>query len=318
VLAGGDGTRLASLTTTAPGTTVPKQFCSLSGPRSLLRLALDRAEGLVPLPRLLAVVSTGHRCWWEPELVGLSRDNIVVQPSNRGTAPGILMPLLRLAERSPESIVAVLPSDHYFGAERILATALASATRVARSRPSRVVLLGLTPTSPDPGFGWIVPGRRLSDGAAPVSCFREKPDAVEAALLMERGALLSSFVLVASSRALLSAFEEHLPELTAIFRAATSSPPSLTEARWDEIYATLPSSDFSRDVLEPISHRLLVWPVPPCGWSDLGTPERVAACLRRSRSVVGGPVPPSAARASARPPLELELRLAGVTATFGR
>src|SRR6187549_3062564 len=92
VLAGGRGTRLASLTTVA-GETVPKQYCSLAGGPSMLRRAIWRAEAIAGRDRVLVVVTAAQRRWWESELRDVAPCNVLVQPVDRGTAAGVLLPL---------------------------------------------------------------------------------------------------------------------------------------------------------------------------------------------------------------------------------
>jgi len=113
VLAGGDGTRLRSLTRLIAGAPIPKQYCRLVGDRSLLEETLARLRGLVPATRTLAVVNRDHLPLASAQLATLPARNVVVQPRNRDTGPGILLPLLALARRSPDATVAVFPSDHY-------------------------------------------------------------------------------------------------------------------------------------------------------------------------------------------------------------
>ena len=112
ILAAGQGTRLSSLTTTKEGFAVPKQFCSLCGGASLLEETLSRAETVATRSHIVTVVAAEHRRWWEPTLWTLPGENIVVQPQNKGTATGLLLPLLHILRRDPNATVAVLPSDH--------------------------------------------------------------------------------------------------------------------------------------------------------------------------------------------------------------
>jgi mannose-1-phosphate guanylyltransferase len=112
ILAAGQGTRLRSLTTTKEGFAVPKQFCSLCGGASLLEETLSRAETVATRSHIVTVVAAEHRRWWEPTLWTLPGENIVVQPQNKGTATGLLLPLLHILRRDPNATVAVLPSDH--------------------------------------------------------------------------------------------------------------------------------------------------------------------------------------------------------------
>lgn len=296
VLAAGEGRRLQSLTVDAAGIPVPKQFCSLRGERSLLRLAIDRAAGVVPRERIVPIVAAEHRRWWRPQLAGLPAANIVVQPRNRGTAAGILLPLRHVLRRDPGAVVAFLPSDHHVADEPTLCRTLDEAfDRAATS--SSVILLGMAPRGPEPDLGWIVPGRGLGDDGAlrPVERFREKPTAAETATLVAAGALANSFLFVARAAVLLELFERQLPHLVELLPLARGGRDLRAT------YERLPCHDFSRDILEQATPALRVLPVPPCGWSDLGTPLRLAECLARHPAPSGDPARRQPRRGGAPP-----------------
>src|SRR5688572_14911561 len=129
VLAAGEGSRLRTLTTDSNGLAVPKQFCSLQGGPSLLQEALHRAQAVVPRERICTVVAEQHRRWWQGALWWLPAANIFVQPRNRGTAVGILMPVLRILARDPLARILFLPADHYVRDEEILSRSLRTAAR---------------------------------------------------------------------------------------------------------------------------------------------------------------------------------------------
>ena len=124
----------------------------------------------------------------------------------------------------------------------------------------------------------------------------EKPEAAVATELMGRGAVWNSFVLVSTASTIVELFEARLPGVTSAMRDALRPIPGDESSvrRIAEVYDVLASFDFCRDVLEGFEHRLSVLPVPHCGWSDLGTPERVARCMARRgpsrRYVTHGPV----------------------------
>ena len=113
ILAGGDGTRLKSLTRQIAGDERPKQFCSVLGRHTLLEETQSRAALELARTRTLYVVNRAHASYYTPILADEAADNLVVQPCNRGTAPAILYSLLRIAARDPQAIVAFFPSDHY-------------------------------------------------------------------------------------------------------------------------------------------------------------------------------------------------------------
>ena len=97
VLAGGDGTRLAPLTRRIAGAPIPKQYCRIVGERSLLEETLARLSGLVPRSRTCVVVNRGHLPLARPQTASLPPRNVIVQPRNRDTGPGLLLPILELA-----------------------------------------------------------------------------------------------------------------------------------------------------------------------------------------------------------------------------
>jgi mannose-1-phosphate guanylyltransferase len=112
VLAGGKGSRLHTLTTNESDVSVPKQFCSLQGGRSLLHEALARARVVASPERICVVVAEQHRPWWKPALASMSNANIIVQLEDCGTAIGILLPLLYVMSRDSQARILLLASDH--------------------------------------------------------------------------------------------------------------------------------------------------------------------------------------------------------------
>ena len=285
VLAGGDGQRVSALTRDADGRAVPKQFWSCSGLTPMVRWALARARCLAPAPRVLIVVNEPHRPFWRRELADVPLHNLVIQPCNRGTAAGVLLALLEIQARgSAAAPVVLLPSDHYVADEIVLHRAMLTAVRVARRSGRSAVLLGVSPTDVGPGYGWIVPA--TADPIARVSQFLEKPSTENVGQMVSRGALINSFILVARVQAMLDLYGQTLPDILRAFRRCTPTSPAELAIR--RLYEDLPSLDLSRDVLERASGSLSVVRVPPCGWSDLGTLDRLQFFLAQVDS------PPSA------------------------
>ncbi len=282
VLAAGDGTRLVEWTRDGEGRSVPKQYFSFGAGESMLARTLARAEQLVPPTRILTVVAEQHREWWGRELRHCPAENIVVQPRNCGTAAGILLPLMRLVNRDPDAVVLVLPSDHYVDREEVLRRSIEQAIRHVGRKPWNVVLLGIEPDDPDPEYGWIQAAPAEGGGTRSVLAFVEKPKAAEAARLMAEGALVNSFIFVATRRQLLHLYEQSQPALLRRYMTALPRRGWGHEAV-EALYRFLPVHDFSRDLLQPMAAALSLLPVPPCGWTDLGTPGRVARWLAARR-----------------------------------
>jgi mannose-1-phosphate guanylyltransferase len=285
ILAAGSGTRLSSLTADGSGGAVPKQFCSLNGGASLLEETFDRAHAFSSEARTLAVVAAEHRRFWYSALKRVPRKNLLAQPSNRGTANGILLGLTAITARDPSALVTILPSDHYVAKEDVLRRCVSRALAVAEYGPADAVhFLGITPDTADPELGYIVRGEPQVDGSFEIARFVEKPNASLAAGLLRQRALWNSFILVARASALVGLVARRFPAEVAAFAAVWREhrPGGLmAEAALDRLYAELPEIDFSRGVVEGAAAPLRVLPVPYCGWSDLGTPKRVADALGR-------------------------------------
>ncbi|HEY5761115.1 MAG TPA: sugar phosphate nucleotidyltransferase [Steroidobacter sp.] len=282
ILAGGEGSRLQSLTTTASGVAIPKQFCSFGGEASLLHDALRRAQTVTTPAQTCAVVSDHHRLWWQAMDLRIPAANVIRQPGNRGTALGILLPLLQILHRDPEARLLVLPSDHFVCDETVLAESLRAAMRQIRRQPDRIVMLGISPDEADPELGYIVSDSDVTLDLRAVSEFVEKPSSAVARALIARGGVWNSFIFAAKGKTLLRAFEQRCRELALELWEIVSAPGRATQADdLADFYRRAPSLDFSRDILQRSPELLRVLTVPPCGWSDLGTPRRVSEALTR-------------------------------------
>lgn len=304
VLAAGEGTRLQALTTTASGIAIPKQFCTLGGDGSLLHDSLRRARAVSDPQHTLAIVAEQHRRWWQALRLGLPPANVISQPRNRGTANGILLPLLHIVHRDPQASLLVLPSDHYVRNEAVLADSLRAAMLELEHDRNHVVLLGITPEEPDPELGYVVADDDDLGGIRAVGEFVEKPNVATARALIARGGVWNSFIFAANAQALVRAFEARCPDLVGEMRhIVTSMNADARDARLAQFYEQLPTLDFSRDILQRSPELLRVMTVPACGWSDLGTPKRVVETVHRFRSE---------SHAAARAPAATFFDLAGI------
>jgi len=303
VLAAGEGTRLASLTRDAAGNAVPKQFCSLNGGRSLVAESIQRARQVVSLDRTCAIVARQHARHWRNALRALPAGSLIVEPQNRGTANGVLLGVLSILERDPLARIIFLPADHFVLDESALEHSLRELTTSLAHNPDGITLIGIAPEGPDPELGYIVPGRTLADGSRTVARFVEKPAPSHADELFENKALWNSFIFGAAGPALLALLRLQMG--TAVDEMATAlarrgrQPESAALA---ELYDRLPTVDFSRAVIQQLPFRLRVITAPSCGWTDLGTPGRVADTLRLLAEQVPTRVPSGAGAQRSPPP----------------
>ena len=152
------------MTRTPDGATIPKQYWDFGVGPTLFRRALDRARSLVPPERILVVVDGRHRRFWQSAVRGIPEENLVVQPRDHGTAIGVLGPLVRIALREPGAQVLALPSDHFIQLEGAFAESLERALGETTFEPGHIVVLGITPSDPDPDYGWMLPGALTGRG----------------------------------------------------------------------------------------------------------------------------------------------------------
>ena len=114
VLAAGEGNRVREFFSALCGGRGIKQFCSVLGKRSLLQMTLDRVQHLIPRERILIIVDKRHRPEAAAQLANWPEENIIYQPANRETAPGILLPLAHVSHRCPNATVAVFPIRPFY------------------------------------------------------------------------------------------------------------------------------------------------------------------------------------------------------------
>jgi mannose-1-phosphate guanylyltransferase len=278
VLAGGDGKRLQTLTRTIAGAPIPKQYCRILGDCSLLEATLARVRPLAPPERTLVVVNRSHLPFARPQLAGLPPANVLVQPENRDTGPGLLFALLHLVSRAPHATVAVFPSDHYVDDDAAFSAHAAHAARLVDRLPARIALLGIRATHADPGYGYIEPGRPLSFGtdvsAYAVKAFHEKPSVDAAERLRGLGALWNSFVMVSRVSRLLELVRRTRPADVDGLRSSVDAGLG---------YERVSAWNFSVDFLAHVPRHLAVVPVEGIAWSDWGTPEAVERTLAALR-----------------------------------
>jgi mannose-1-phosphate guanylyltransferase len=161
VLAGGEGKRLQPFIRAYLGCDRPKQYCAFIHNRSMLRQTLLRAEHIIPSERLLTAVIQPHLPYVQQELYDRPVETIIVQPDNRDTGPGILLPLLHVHQRDPQAIVAILPSDHFILEEGRFMASVEAAAAFVSGHPEYPVLLGVQPRGPEVEYGWIELGRAI-------------------------------------------------------------------------------------------------------------------------------------------------------------
>jgi mannose-1-phosphate guanylyltransferase len=197
----------------------------------------------------------------------------------------MLLGILRILERDPGAQIIILPSDHHvLDEKRFVGTIRIGADLVDRAAEAsalreRMLLIGVAPEEADPELGYIVQGDSLGNGIRGVSQFVEKPSATGARTLIERGAVWNSFILVAHGTTALACIEKRYPNIVGDMIKALRLDATHGTSALQDLYQDIPVLDFSRSIAQGAESALCVKASPICGWTDLGTPQRVGRAL---------------------------------------
>ncbi len=207
LLAGGSGTRFWPLSTPSN----PKQLLPLAGPVSTAEEAVARLEGLIPPERILVVTGAALASRLR-ERLGVPAENMLVEPRAASTGPALIWASYEAARRDPDADVLSMHADWAVGNAEAFRRTSEDALRCAKEH-DRLVTVGVVPSRPDTGYGYIVPGGALDPGARNVARFSEKPDAATALDLMAAGALWNSGLFAWTAARLMKEVEAHTPEI---------------------------------------------------------------------------------------------------------
>lgn len=290
ILAAGNGTRLRPMVRRLRGDALPKQYVRFDGRSSMLEQAVERAATLIPRERTFTVVGRDHLAYRDArEQLERCAVPVIVQPANRETAPGLLLPLMHLYKRHPEAVVAVFPSDHSISDDALFMTYVDRAFHVVEQHPWLVVQLGVEPSGPESEYGYILPGAVITrddcSGVRTVVGFVEKPDTHTADLLTLQGGVWNTMVMVFRAKMWLQLIHDGLPELYAAFRRIYHAIGTPGEAQViEEVYASIQPVNLSAGFLSCIAATspspLAVLPVRGVTWSDWGSERRILASLQ--------------------------------------
>jgi mannose-1-phosphate guanylyltransferase len=208
VLAGGSGTRFWPLSTPQN----PKQLLPLAGSTSTAEESIERLTGLIPRERILVVTGSGLASRVQ-ERLNLASQNVLVEPKAASTGPALIWATSEAQRRDPDAEVLSLHADWAVGDAAAFRRTAEEALVTAR-RYDRLVTVGVVPSRPETGYGYIVPGPPLGEGARKVARFSEKPDAATALDLMAAGALWNSGLFAWTAARLLAEVEQHTPEVS--------------------------------------------------------------------------------------------------------
>lgn len=271
IMAGGSGTRFWP----ASRRHRPKQLLSLAGERSLIRQTVDRMAPLTGPEQVLVITGQSHARQIAAQLTDVPSDQVVAEPMARNTAAAVGLAAAIVAKRDPREVCLVLPADHLINDEALFIKTLQTAADLA-AKEDVLVTLGLTPTYPATGFGYIETGKVLvaePPQVREVAAFREKPQREVAEQYLAGGRhLWNSGMFAWRAEVILAQLGAHLPELTAGLAELTPhlGTPRQGEAL-AEIYPRLPKISIDYAVMEKSRDIRVV--KADFGWSDLGSWE---------------------------------------------
>jgi len=268
IIAGGSGTRFWPLSRREN----PKQLLTLFGGRSLLEQTVARVQPVIPPDRIYIFTSDlilKRVCQLLPRIPS---DQIIGEPASRNTAPTLGVAAEEIARRDPEGLMVVLPSDHLIAKPAVFRRTLGTACRVA-SMPGRSVVLGLKPTRPDTGFGYVRLGRREGKVGGhevfQVESFTEKPTLAVARRYVASGRYLwngGMFVWRAST--LIENLERFQPEMASQVKQIAGAG-GIRSCAFRQLYHKFQKISIDFALMEKIAN---IYAVPAdIGWNDVGS-----------------------------------------------
>jgi mannose-1-phosphate guanylyltransferase/mannose-6-phosphate isomerase len=281
ILAGGSGTRLWPLSTDAR----PKPFLRLAGDESLLRQTFGRASALAGAGNVWISGRASHGMLIRRELPEVAESHLVLEPRRRNTAPAIALSALAVEAEAPGAVLAVLPSDQAVADESVFAASLVAAAAAAR-KVDAIVTLGIPPTRPETGFGYV----EVEDGGSPGSTskgekgidlsprsvvrFVEKPSRETAEGFVRGGRhFWNAGIFVFRPSVLFEEMRRSCPAVLDAARRAEEARRAGNLSSFGSAFSSSPSVSIDVAVMEKAS-RVLTVP-SPCGWSDLGSWQAV-------------------------------------------
>jgi mannose-1-phosphate guanylyltransferase / mannose-6-phosphate isomerase len=267
ILCGGSGTRLWPLSRTLR----PKQLLALNGEQTLLQQTTARLLEYVDAANLYTVTHEDHKFEVKGQLTEVAPNavnNVLAEPCARNTLPAIAWAVSKINAHDPNAIIGVFASDHAIDNQAAFLQAWATAELAAQD--DYLVLLGIKPTEPATGYGYIKSNGALNyNGALPtmaVGQFVEKPNAENAAKFVQDGYLWNSGMFVFKASAFMAMLSKHQPEMAAQLQ-------SMTAENFVQMYADFTNVSIDYGLAEK-ADKVAVVPVD-MAWSDLGSWESI-------------------------------------------
>ncbi len=273
ILAGGSGTRFWPRSRKARA----KQVLALDGERTMIQRTVDRLSPLVSADSVWVITNDLLSDTICGQLDVVPEDQVVCEPAARNTAPAAGLAAFLIERTAPDAVLGMFPADHVITDEPGFLAVIERAVALAAAGENMVVL-GVKPTRPETGYGYIETGEALPSGILRVRRFTEKPNQERAEEFVAAGNYhWNSGIFIWSARTLANAMREHLPDTAPLLEeiAAAYGKPSF-EKVFAELYPKCENISVDYAILEPRSakgeHRSQLYCIPAnFGWNDLGS-----------------------------------------------
>lgn len=270
IMAGGGGTRLWPLSRKEK----PKQLLPLLGKETLFQSTVVRLESLFPPERILVVTVAEQAREMREQAPSIPEENYLIEPSPRGTASVVALAASVLKKRDPQAVMAIQTADHHIRNRDLFNYLISTGFEIAEK--NYLVTLGITPTFPSTGYGYIQQGELLSgDYKYPVYTvkrFKEKPDEATAQQFLQSGDhSWNSGMFIWKADAILSEIERQMPELFKVVSAISSAWDSpKRDAVIEQHWHNLANQTIDYGIMEK-AEKVAVLPAGGLGWSDVGS-----------------------------------------------
>lgn len=267
IMCGGIGSRFWPYSRTD----LPKQFIDFFGTgRSLLQMSYDRVLSLVPKENILLLTNASYRDLILEQLPDITESQLLLEPARRNTAPCIAWAAYHIAARDPEATILVTPSDHFITREIEFVNSINKGFDFVEKHDA-LLTLGIHPTRPETGYGYIQTGEPVEPGFLKVKTFTEKPDLELAKVFLESGEFFwNSGIFLWKASKIVSALREYAPDVSMVFDRGASVFGTPEEDEYIEHnFSSCMSISIDFAVMEK-SPDVYVECVD-FGWSDLGT-----------------------------------------------
>jgi len=274
IMAGGAGTRFWPRSRVAK----PKQYLSLFGDQSLIQESVKRFANFIPEESIFVVSAKSQQEVLESQTGNLPKANLIFEPVGKNTLPAIGLAALFIADKDPDGVMIVSPSDHLIQNDELFRQCIESAVLIAKKKEG-IVTIGITPKFPATGYGYVKTGEEVHIGqpikSYTVKKFVEKPNVeVATGYLQSGGFFWNSGIFVFKVSVFLDAVKEHAPELYAdLMRIKEHIGVESYEEALDRIYREVKSISIDYGVLEKANNVFLVQ--GDFIWNDLGSWEEV-------------------------------------------